>query len=140
MTGKQFGYLIEGPFSQLVTLNEVLIAYPALQGANLSGIVTDEGGDSGIIYARNDVLAERCIRLSVSGYMAPQTFPAVAGHKLFRDEIWGSMRAVFKADHHNYTQTGFYDFPQKEYGKRIRTTLFSLFLDLPRSGKKRYRI
>jgi len=131
MTGKQFGYLIEGPLSQLATLNEVLTAYPAVQGANLTGIVTDEGGDSAVIDHRIDTLAERCIRLSESGYMAPPMFPAIAGHKLFRDEIWGEMRAIFKADHRHYLKTGFYDFPQKEYGKRIRTALFSFFLDLP---------
>ena len=131
MTGKQFGYLIEGPFTQLATLSEVLTAYPAMQGANLAGFVTDEGGDSATIDARIDALAERCLRLSRSGYVAPATFPVVAGHKLFRDEIWGGMRAVFKADHRHYKQDGLYDFPQNNYPNRIRTFLFSLFLSLP---------
>jgi multimeric flavodoxin WrbA len=131
MAGKQFGYLIEGPFSQLATLHEVLTAFPAMQGANLAGIVTDEGGDSTAIDARIDALAERCIRLSVSGYIPPAMFPQIAGHKLFRDEIWGGMRAVFKADHRHYRQNGLYDFPQNNYLKRIRTSLFSLFLSLP---------
>ncbi|MHB8164996.1 MAG: hypothetical protein ACYDDV_11790, partial [Methanoregula sp.] len=131
MTGKQFGYLIEGPLSQLATLREVLTAFPSLQGANLAGIVTDEGGDSAAIDLRIDALAERCIRLSVSGYISPAMFPQIAGHKLFRDEIWGGMCAVFKADHRRYKQIGYYDFPQNNYLMRLRTTLFSLFLSLP---------
>jgi multimeric flavodoxin WrbA len=131
MTGKQVGVLIEGPLAQLCTLRELLTAYPHGQGANLAGIVTDEGSDSAAIDARIDALADWCIRLSSSGYVAPATFPTVAGKKLFRDEIYGGMRAVFKADHRYYKQHGFYDFPTWQYGRRLKTLMMSFFLDLP---------
>jgi multimeric flavodoxin WrbA len=135
-TGKQISLLIAGPLLQLATLHEVLTAYVALQGANLAGIVTDEEEDSGAIDTRIDALADQCIRLAGSGYVAPGTFPVIAGYKVFRDEIWGEMRAVFKADHRYYKKHGIYDFPQKKYGKRIKTMLFSLFLDLPTVRKE----
>ncbi len=137
--GKQVGILIEGPFSQLATLREVLTAYVSMQGANLAGIVTDEDENPGAIDARIDALADRCIRLTESGYVAPLTFPAVAGHKVFRDEIWSELRAVFKADHRYYKKHGFYDFPQKQYGRRVKTTLLSCLLDLPPIRKETVR-
>jgi multimeric flavodoxin WrbA len=131
MAGKQVGILVEGPLFQLSTLREILTAYPVMQGANLAGIVTDEEGDSAAIDARIDALAERCIRLSGAGYVAPETFLSVGGRKIFRDEIWGGMRAVFKADHRYYKAHGVYDFPQYDTAKRVRTALLSFFLDLP---------
>jgi multimeric flavodoxin WrbA len=137
--GKQIGILVEGPFSQLATLHEVLTAYIPLQGANLCGIVTDEDLDSGVIDTRIDALADRCIRLAESGYVGPVTFPAVAGHKLFRDEIWSELRAVFKADNRYYKTHDFYDFPQKYYGQRIKTTLLSCFLNIPSIKKEAVR-
>jgi len=131
MAGKQCAYLLEGPLAQLATLHEVLAAYVAVQGANLAGIVTDEGGDSGSLDARIDALADRCLRLSVTGYIAPAMFPAVAGKKLFRDEIFSDMRVVFRADDRYYRQHGVYDFPTRQYGQRIRTAVIAFFLDLP---------
>ncbi|WP_054848128.1 hypothetical protein [Methanoculleus chikugoensis] len=64
-----------------------------MEGANLAGIVTGEPGGSEIDAALH-ALAERSVRLSErGGYVAPVTFPAVAGHKVFRDEIWGGRDA-----------------------------------------------
>ena len=40
--GKQMGYLVEGPLSQLATLRQVLDAYVECQQANLVGMVSDE--------------------------------------------------------------------------------------------------
>jgi len=137
--GKQVGILIEGPFTQLATLREVLTAYVSMQGANLAGIVTDEDENPAAIDDRIDALADRCIRLAESGYVTPMTFPAVAGRKLFRDEIWSDLRAVFKADHRYYKKHGFYDFPQKQYGRWVKTTLLSGLLDLPPIRKEAVR-
>jgi len=33
--------------------------------------------------------------------------------KIFRDEIYGGLKIIFRADHRNYKKTGVYDFPQK---------------------------
>jgi multimeric flavodoxin WrbA len=136
MTGKQVGFLIEGPFSQCCTLREVLSVYPALQGANLAGIVTDEGPVSANTDARIDAFCDHSLRLLQSGYVAPAGFQVVGGHKIFRDEIWGSMRAVFRADHTYYREHGMYDFPQGDLARRIRTSLLSLFLSIPLVRKK----
>jgi multimeric flavodoxin WrbA len=136
LAGKQVGVLIEGPLLQCSTLREVLTAYTSAQGANLAGIVTDESPVSAITDARIDSLCEHILRLSQSGYISPAGFPLVGGHKVFRDEIWGGMRAVFKADHAYYKKHGLYDFPQSDLPRRFHTSLLSLFLSVPSVRKK----
>jgi len=129
LAGKQIAILAQGPYSRSSPLPDVMAAYADTQGANLTGIVTDE--DPGLIDERIDSLLAACIRCSNAGYVPPPQFPAVAGHKLFRDEIWGGMRAVFKADDRYYRANGGYDFPQYQYGHRIRTALLAFALSLP---------
>jgi multimeric flavodoxin WrbA len=136
LAGKQVCILIEGPLSQCCTLREVLTVYTAMHGANLAGIVTDEAPASAATDACIDALCEHALRLSRNGYLAPGGFPVVGGHKVFRDEIWGSMRAIFRADHAYYRKHGLYDFPQADYPHRVRTTLLSLLLSLPPVRKK----
>jgi len=129
--GKQVAYLVEGPLGHLPNLREVLTSLVMTEHANLAGIVTDEPGDPDEIDAALYALAERCVRLSDQGYVAPATFPAVGGHKIFRDEIWGGMRAIFKADDRYYRQHGLYDFPTRDYMQRIGTRTMSLIMSIP---------
>lgn len=127
--GKQIAYLVEGPLGHLAPLREFLTSLVMTEKANLAGIVTDEPG--GDIDAALHALAERSVRLSERGYIAPVTFPAVAGHKIFRDEIWGGMRAIFKADDRYYRQHGLYDFPTRDYLQRISVRATSLMMSIP---------
>ena len=126
--GKQIAYLVEGPLGHLPNLREVLTGLVMMEKANLAGIVTDEPGETG---AALHTLAEHSVRFSDRGYIAPVTFPAVGGHKIFRDEIWGGMRAIFKADDRYYRQHGLYDFPTRDYPKRIVTRATSLAMSIP---------
>ncbi len=128
--GKQVAYLVEGPLGHLANLREVLISLVMTEKANLAGIVTNEP-DPDEIDAALHALAERSVRLSDRGYIAPVTFPAVGGHKIFRDEIWGGMRATFKADDRYYRQHGLYDFPTRNYLQRIGTRATSLIMSIP---------
>ncbi len=128
--GKQVAYLVEGPLGHLATLREVLTSLVMTEEANLAGIVTNEP-DPGEIDAALHALAERSVRLSDRGYIAPVTFLAVAGHKIFRDEIWGGMRAIFKADDRYYRQHGLYDFPTRDYLQRIGTRVTALAMSIP---------
>ena len=130
--GKQVAYLIEGPVSQVPNLKEILTSRVMIGKANLTGIVTSEPGDPDEIDAALQSLAKRAVTFSDQGYIAPATFQAVGGHKIFRDEIWGSMRAVFKADDRYYRRQGFYDFPTWNYSQRIGTRIFSFILDIPK--------
>lgn len=127
--GKQIAFLVEGPLGHLPNLREVLTGLVTMEGANLAGVVTNEPG--GEIDAALHALAERSVRLADQEYIAPPTFPAVAGHKIFRDEIWGGMRAIFKADDRYYRQHGLYDFPTRNYRQRIVTRAMSLLMCIP---------
>jgi len=45
LAGKQFGFIISGPLSQIPNLRQILEAYVEMQQANPAGFVTDESGD-----------------------------------------------------------------------------------------------
>jgi len=136
LKGKQVGYLVEGPLAHVQNLREVLEARAVIGGANLVGIVTSEPENPREIDAALSALAERSVRLANQGYFTTETFPAIAGRKLFRDEIWAQMRAIFQADDRYYRSHGYYDFPTKNYLQRIGTRAFSLFLCVPGVRKK----
>lgn len=129
--GKQFAYIISGPFAQIPNLKEILAATAEQMNANLAGIVTDEPGESGAI---NDLLLELARRINGLArieYTMPKTYLGVGARKLFRDEIWGPLRFAFRADHIYYRQHGWYDFPQKDYKARMRSLVMSTLMKIP---------
>ena len=117
--GKQFGFLISGPFAQLANLRQILQAYTEIQQANPVGFVTDEFGDSPEIDALLQNLAAEMVRLSEAKSIRTPTYLSIGGKKLFRDVVWGQFRHIFPADHRYYRQHSLYDFPQKNYGVRL---------------------
>jgi multimeric flavodoxin WrbA len=131
LVGKQIAFLVSGPLSQLPELRQVYEAWMEIQRSNPVGFVSDEeiGGDS--IENRIDTLAGQLIRQAESGYIRPRTFLGIAGMKVFRDDIWGGLRIVFRADHKAYKQLGVYDFPQRKVGRQILVHLASLVTGLP---------
>lgn len=114
LQGKQIGYILEGPLSQLTDLREVLTAMVEMDQAGLGGIVTDEFGEPAEIDALLDRLAEKLVAYSERGFRKPATFRGVAGHKVFRDAVWSHLRFPFLADHKYYSENGYYDFPRED--------------------------
>jgi len=142
LTGKQIGFLVSGPLAQNQNLRQILSAYLECMGANLAGFVTDEPGISAVIDAQIHDLAQSLIRFSTQKYMKPNTFLGIAGVKIFRDEIWGSLRFVFLADHRYYKRHGMYTFPHKDYKTRMRSFLMTLLMSIPatrKSTEKRFK-
>jgi multimeric flavodoxin WrbA len=119
LAGKQIGFIVSGPLSQIPNLRQILEAYTEVQHANLAGFVTDEYGDSEEIDHRLFAFGENLLRFADTGYVKPRTFLGVAGDKIFRDNIWGRLRFPFRADYQRYKEAGMYDFPQQQYGSRI---------------------
>ena len=113
LKGKQFGFIISGPLSDVPNLREILQAYIEWQGANLVDIVTDEI-PSKEIDELIDTLALRLVQLSETGYVQPATFLGVGGMKIFRDDVWGRLKFVFQADFKYYEENGVFDFPQDD--------------------------
>jgi multimeric flavodoxin WrbA len=130
-SGKQVVYLISGRLSHNANLAEILTHYPPIQGANVTGTVTDEGRDSALLDRLLDDVAGRAVRLARAGYIAPLTFPAVGGRNLFRDEIWGWMRNIFRADHRIYKQRNLYEFPRRTVSVRMQGAVMGLMMGLP---------
>jgi multimeric flavodoxin WrbA len=112
--GKQSGFLVSGPLSQLPNLQEIMLASAEMGEANLAGIVTDESGDSPQVDALIDSFAARCVDYSQQKYVKPTTFLGVGGHKLFRDEIWSRLRFPFDADFRFYESHNMFNFPQND--------------------------
>jgi len=131
LTGKQIAFLIAGPLSQLPDLRLVYEAWVELQRSHLAAFLSDETESPAELEAELDGLGERLVRLARSGYIRPQTFLGIAGMKIFRDDIWGRLRVVFRADHRAYQRLGVYDFPQKRLGQRILIRLAWLGTGLP---------
>ncbi|MBN1382578.1 MAG: NAD(P)H-dependent oxidoreductase [Deltaproteobacteria bacterium] len=111
---KQMGFIVSGPLAQLPNMQEIIQGYAEIQGTNLAGIVTDESGDSVQIDASLEDFAVRCVDYAQSGYIRPQTFLGVGGHKIFRDQIWSRLRFPFDADFKFYLEHNLFDFPQND--------------------------
>ena len=139
LRGKQIGFIISGPLSQIPNLRQALEGYAEVQQANAVDFVTDESGDSAEIDALLQNLADRLMRFAVDGYIKPPSFLGVGGKKIFRDEIYSRLRFPFPADHRFYKKNGLYDFPQKDYRSRLNNALMTLLLRIPKTRKDIYK-
>ena len=138
MTGKQLGFIISGPLSQIPNLRQALEALYEVQQAGIVDFITDECGDSAQIDALLHSLAERLIRFADEGYAKPASFPGVGGSKILRDDIYGRLRFPFRADHNFYKKKGLYDFPQKDYKSRITNSMMMLLTRIPSMRREIY--
>lgn len=127
LTGKQLGFIISGPLSQVPNLSQILESYAELQMANHAGFITDEFGDSAEIDSQIQEFASRLVWFAEKKYIKTPTFLSVGGGKIFRDAVWGRLRFPFRADHVAYKRLGLYDFPQKRYKKILKNKIM-LFL------------
>ena len=112
--GKQMGFLISGPLSQIPNLRQVLEAIVEIEKANLVDIITDECDDSPRLDALLQSFAAKFVQLSAENYIRPPTFLGVGGYKIFRDFVWARARFPFLADYKFYRQHNMFDFPQKD--------------------------
>lgn len=136
ISGKQVGFLISGPLSQVPNLRQALEGYLEVQHAHPVGFVTDESCDSLEIDHMLQTMGKHLVEFAENGYIKPPTFLGVGGNKIFRDDIYGQLRFPFRADHLAYKKLGVYDFPQKDYKNRIQNTIMLLMSKLPAFRKE----
>jgi multimeric flavodoxin WrbA len=136
--GKQIGFIVSGPLSQVPNLRQILEAYVEWQQANLVDFITDESGNSSQIDATLQNFAERLISFSEKNYIKPRTFLGVGGMKIFRDDVWGKLRFPFQADHWFYKKRHLYDFPHQKYKARMINALLILLTKIPSMRKEIY--
>jgi len=136
ISGKQIGFIISGPLSQIPNLRQALEGYLEVQHANSVGFVTDEICDSSEIDNILQAMGKRLIQFSENGYVKPPTFLGVGGNKIFRDDIWGRLRFPFRADYSAYKKFGAYDFPQKNLKNRVQNTTMLFLSKIPAFRKE----
>jgi hypothetical protein len=136
LVDKQVAFLVSGPLSQLPELTQVYEAWMEIQRSNLVDFVSDEQLPGPGVGQRLDCLAAQLIHQSRLSYVRPRTFLGIAGMKVFRDDIWGGLRIVFRADHRAYKRLGIYDFPQRKFGRQILVRLGWLLTGLPGIRKR----
>lgn len=127
-TGRQVGFLISGPLSQLTYLSHALTSFVHFDDANLSGVVTDEVESAEQLSKQIEGLAKRMVRQSHNGYIQSMPGPAVTGRMVFRDHVWGGLRFVFQGDHKYYKKHKWYDFPHKNRRTRFMTSVMVFML------------
>jgi multimeric flavodoxin WrbA len=137
LKGKQIGFVIAGPLCQVSCLKEALVAW-ADNGGCHAHFVTDEVQESGDLDALLDTMARRLVQGAGSGFIPPQTFYAVGGYKIFRDNIWAGMRFVFQADYRYYCENGLFDFPQADLKTRLLNALLIPLTRIPGFRKKMF--
>ncbi|WP_321507509.1 NAD(P)H-dependent oxidoreductase [uncultured Methanoregula sp.] len=135
LAGKQIGFVIAGPLSQIPCLKEALTAWAENGGCNAL-FLTDEARDSEKLDALLDAMADRLVQGSELAYIPPQTFYAVGGHKIFRDRIYAGMRVVFQADYRYYGEHGMFDFPKGDIKTRLMNALLIPLTRIPGFRKK----
>ncbi len=124
---KQILFLISGSFRQIPNIQDLFTGWTQIEQGNLVGIITDEVTNSKKLDEVLSVTAEKAIRFSEMCYIKPQTFLGVAGMKLFRDEIYASLRFPFRADYKYYKSHGLLDFPRRGLKMRMfQGLMFSL--------------
>ncbi|MDY7035795.1 MAG: NAD(P)H-dependent oxidoreductase [Thermodesulfobacteriota bacterium] len=129
--GKQIGLIVSGPLSQTHILRQVMEGWVQFQQSHLVDFVSDEYENSATLDLLITDMASRLIRFSEKGYIRPKNFLGVAGMKIFRDEIYRGLRGIFQADHRYYKEQDLYDFPQKDYKKRFKADVMTLFTKIP---------
>ncbi len=134
LQGKQIGFIISGPFSQIPNLREIFQGWIETNKSNNVDFITDESQDAGTIDGLLTMLAKKSVEYANANFVSEATMLGVGGSKIFRDGIWSGMRFPFRADYKYYKKHGLFDFPQK-HRKSIFLSKLMLFL----SRSKRFR-
>lgn len=136
---KQVGFLVSGPLGELATLREIFQVYPEFQQANMVDVISDECGGSKELDIQISNIAFNAIEAAEKNYIMPKTFLSIAGHKIFRDEIWSDLRFPFIADHKYYKKHDMYDFPQKRKKRIIISSILCFLTNFPGFRNKVYK-
>jgi len=126
LAGKQMGWIVSGPVSQVPSLRDFIDEITEWQKANPAGIVTDESCDSRKIDILIASLSKKSVWYADHKYIKPQTFIGVGGWKIFRDDVFGRLRFPFISDFKYYKKHGIFDFPQNMFKIRLTNAILIL--------------
>ena len=138
LEGKQVGIVISGPLRQMGNLRMLLQNYFEVQKANLVDMVSDDYPEVEPVLAGLRNLADRMRSLAEQNYRAPQTFLGIAGHKVFRDAIFGGLRFPFVRDYLHYKKSGGFDFPHRNWKNIFLSGIMMLLTRIPNMREEIY--
>lgn len=137
--GKQTAMLISGPLEQMANVRQIFETYFQVQMSHFHGFVTDTPQTDTAIDQAIDGLAEDIARGMQFAFMPGKDFLGVGGWKIFRDDIWGSLRFPFRADYKTYRDLKMFDFPHKAYRERLMNQVMLLLTKFLKARKEIYR-
>lgn len=119
LIGKQFLWLISGEIQSRSYITDMIEGWAQMNQSNFVGYVNDREGDSEYVSRKIDRLAISAVTYAEKNIIKPLNFIGVGGQKIFRDDIFGSLKFPFRNDHKVFKKIGYYDFPHKKIGNRI---------------------
>ena len=131
LSGKQIGWVVLGELSSIPNIRQFIEAYCEVSQANIAGIVSSESNDQQAFSNDIDLLSERAGFFYKEKFIAPDTFLGNGGRRIFRDEIWSSMRVIFSADYKFYKKNKKFDFPTRKLVNRTVIPLLAWLLRIP---------
>lgn len=133
--GMPVAYILNGNYEKESNLKLVIEGRSEVGHQFLVGIATNESQDDEVTRAAIVKIAKTMNYALEHKMLLPQNFLGIGGMKIFRDLIY-IMKGLMKADHRFYKAKGFYDFPQKKIGMRLKMQLIGGLMSLPSVKKK----
>lgn len=128
--GMPVGYILSGQYSKESNLINIIEGRSEVSQHFMVGVATDESlTQKGV----KDELRKLALKTAYSlenKIQLPQNFLGVGGAKIFRDLIYIT-GGLMREDHKFYKKHGFYDFPQKKVGERLKMKLVGYLLSIP---------
>lgn len=121
--GMPFGYLVNRNLAAEPNLRMVIDGRAQVGGNFLAGIATTGEEIEGLCANLQFALQNRIVQ--------PQMFLGIGGMKIFRDLIY-VMAGFMHADYKFYKKHGFFDFPQKQFGTRVKMWLVGKLVNNPK--------
>jgi multimeric flavodoxin WrbA len=117
MKGLHTAFIVSGSLPE--NGKQILDAWMQMHETDYLGIVSDESNRPEDIETSLFDLAAVLVRHTETGFVRGRDFLGIGGTKIFRDEIFDTLRIVFQEDHRYYRKNGFYDFPGRNPLKRF---------------------
>ena len=104
--GKQIGYLISGPLSQMPHMYEIINHYSTGE-VNQVAVVTDESQDDDAMDRQIESMAKKSVRDCERHYIKSPTFKNVGAKWIFADEIKNNL-FIFVQDYKYFSRHGYF--------------------------------
>lgn len=117
--GMPMGYIVNGDIDNEPNLKMIIEGRCDVGHNFYAGIGNDASGI--------ETMSKKLCYALENKLVLPQMFLGVGGLKIFRDLIY-LMGGMMKADHKFYKEHGFYDFPQKKKGIKLKMYLVGFLL------------